>query len=59
VNRTSLNGVTGFPSKASKAAGEELFTWMVEDLCELIERGMHEQPPLPHSYFDRIDADAE
>jgi creatinine amidohydrolase len=59
VNRTSLNGVTGFPSQASKAAGEELFTWMVEDLCELIERGMNEQPPLPHSYFDRIDADAE
>lgn len=59
VNRTSINGVTGFPSRASKALGEELFAWMVEDLCELIERGMKEQPPLPHSYNDRIDADPE
>jgi creatinine amidohydrolase len=57
VNRTSLNGVTGFPSQASKTDGEALFSWMVDDLCELIARGMREQPPLPHSYNDRIDAD--
>jgi len=59
VNRTSTNGVTGFPSQASQADGEQLFAWMVEDLCELIERGMKEQPPLPHSYHSRIDADPE
>jgi creatinine amidohydrolase len=51
VNRTSRNGVTGAPSRASSEKGEQLFTWMVEDLAELIERGMEEEPPLPYSYF--------
>ncbi len=50
VNRTSLNGVTGFPSRASTAQGHELFAWMVEDLCALIEKGKHEVPPLERSY---------
>ncbi|WP_439543818.1 creatininase family protein [Hyphomicrobium sp.] len=54
VNRTSLNGVTGAPSLATGAEGEELFAWMVDDLVRLIERAMVEQPPLPHSY----DSDA-
>ncbi|MET0028759.1 MAG: creatininase family protein [Candidatus Thiodiazotropha sp.] len=54
VNRTSLNGVTGTPSAASREAGEELFTWMVEDLAALIERGMQEAPPLPYSYHQSI-----
>lgn len=54
VNRTSLNGVTGYPSRASREAGEELFAWMVEDLSELIRRGMQEQPPLPYSYQQPI-----
>lgn len=50
VNRTSKNGVTGYPSLASKEKGEELFQWMVEDLAEMINRGQQEQPPLPYSY---------
>ncbi len=54
VNRTSLNGVTGAPSRATKPQGEELFRWMVEDLCEMIERGKKENPPLPHSYTSRF-----
>lgn len=54
VNRTSLNGVTGTPSRASRAEGEELFAWLVEDLSELIQRGMAEQPPLPHPYHQSI-----
>jgi creatinine amidohydrolase len=54
VNRTSLNGVTGRPSEASADKGEQLFAWMVEDLSDLITRGMAEQPPLAHSYFDSI-----
>jgi creatinine amidohydrolase len=54
VNRTSVNGVTGSPSKATLAQGQELFQWMVEDLSALIEKGKQEQPPLPHSYFSRI-----
>jgi creatinine amidohydrolase len=56
VNRTSLNGVTGTPSLASAAGGGELFAWMVEDLTALIERGMHEEPPLAHSYFASVSA---
>jgi len=50
VNRTSSNGVTGCPSLATRDKGEQLFSWMVQDLVELINRGMQEQPPLPHSY---------
>lgn len=56
VNRTSLNGVTGSPSRASAEQGSELFAWMVEDLTALIERGMHEEPPLAHSYFSTVSA---
>jgi creatinine amidohydrolase len=52
VNRTSLNGVTGKPSIASAAKGEAWFGWLVEDLAELIRRGLVEEPPLPHSYFE-------
>ncbi|QKI88616.1 creatininase family protein [Thiomicrorhabdus xiamenensis] len=50
VNRTSLNGVTGKPSLATVEKGEELFTWMQQDLANKIEQGLKEQPPLPHSY---------
>jgi creatinine amidohydrolase len=52
VNRTSKNGVTGKPSLASKEKGEQAFQWMVEDLSELIQNGLQEQPPLPYSYFN-------
>jgi len=55
VNRTSTNGVTGKPSIASQDKGEQLFSWMVEDLAELVRRGMQEQPPLKNSYFEMID----
>jgi creatinine amidohydrolase len=51
VNRTSANGVTGLPSRASVAKGETLFAWMVEDLSATIMRGLIEAPPLPHSWF--------
>jgi creatinine amidohydrolase len=53
VNRTSLNGVTGFPSKATKDDGDLLFRWMVDDLCDMIERGKRETPPLSHAYTSR------
>jgi creatinine amidohydrolase len=53
VNRTSLNGVTGTPSLATAAKGQQAFDWMVEDLSALIERGKTQSPPLAHSYFDR------
>jgi creatinine amidohydrolase len=53
VNRTSRNGVTGYPSRATRADGEELYRWMVQDLSALVEKGMNEQPPLDYSYFDK------
>jgi creatinine amidohydrolase len=54
VNRTSLNGVTGKPSIASSEKGAVWFEWMVEDLSTLLIKGMHEQPPLEHSYFSHV-----
>jgi len=51
VNRTSVNGVTGSPSRASADKGCLWFEWMVDDLSELIRRGMTEKAPLEHSYF--------
>jgi creatinine amidohydrolase len=54
VNRTSLNGVTGKPSISSAEKGNEWFGWMVEDLSTLIFKGMHEEPPLEHSYFSHV-----
>jgi creatinine amidohydrolase len=53
VNRTSRNGVTGRPSTATAAAGEELFAWMVEDLSDIVTRGMAETPPLDTAYDSR------
>lgn len=54
VNRTSLNGVTGYPSRATAAKGQQGFDWMVEDLSVLIQKGLTQAPPLVHSYFDRV-----
>jgi creatinine amidohydrolase len=51
VNRTSLNGVTGSPSLASREKGQVWFDWLVADLAALVESGCAEVPPLPHSYF--------
>lgn len=57
VNRTSSNGVTGKPSLASKAKGEELFNWMVEDLSNLVRKGMGEESPLDYSYTEKVRID--
>lgn len=54
VNRTSTNGVTGKPSAATVEKGEQAFGWMVEDLSNMIRKGLREEPPLAHSYFDKI-----
>ncbi|MBD3670346.1 MAG: creatininase family protein [Gammaproteobacteria bacterium] len=55
VNRTSTNGVTGKPSLASKAKGEQLFQWMVEDLSEMVRKGMREESPLNVSYHETLE----
>ena len=54
VNRTSSNGVTGSPSTASKEDGEKLFSWMVEDLTQLLAKAVKEEPPLNNSYHHSI-----
>uniref|UniRef100_Q47JZ4 Creatininase n=1 Tax=Dechloromonas aromatica (strain RCB) TaxID=159087 RepID=Q47JZ4_DECAR len=53
VNRTSRNGVTGQPSAATAAKGEQWFAWLSDDLAELIARGCQETPPLDFSYFSQ------
>lgn len=50
VNRTSLNGVTGAPSRATVRQGRRLFGWIAADLARLVRRGLREQPPLQASY---------
>ena len=56
VNRTSKNGVTGSPSRATVANGRLWFEWMVQDLSVLVTRGLIETPPLDHSYFETTQA---
>lgn len=56
VNRTSRNGVTGKPSLATAEKGRELFGWMCDDLCEIVQRGLKEAPPLAQSYNMPKDA---
>lgn len=51
VNRTSTNGVTGYPSRATKAQGQRLLRWLVTDLAKLVRRGMRERSPLDVPYF--------
>jgi creatinine amidohydrolase len=50
VNRTSANGVTGAPSRASREEGARLFAWMVEDLCARVREALREQAPIDHPY---------
>jgi len=51
VNRTSRNGVTGHPSRATLGQGENLYRMMVEDLAAIVRSALTEQPPLTESYF--------
>lgn len=50
VNHTSLNGVTGYPSRATLEKGQQWFQWMVEDLSQAIIKGSQEVPPLDVPY---------
>lgn len=54
VNRTSSNGVTGSPSRATREAGERLFATIVDDLTADVLAGLAETPPLAASYFTRV-----
>ncbi|MFM2482114.1 creatininase family protein [Celerinatantimonas sp. YJH-8] len=54
VNRTSQNGVTGFPSRATTAKGRELYQWMLDDLTEILMKASQEEAPLAQSYHQRV-----
>ncbi|HWT53717.1 MAG TPA: hypothetical protein VN066_02840, partial [Rhodocyclaceae bacterium] len=56
--RTSLNGVTGKPSAATRDKGMQLFDWLVEDLSALVTTGRRELPPLPRSYYSPYTDDS-
>lgn len=46
VAQTSLNGVTGFPSRASAADGKLLFEAMGSALADILQKAATEEPPL-------------
>ena len=51
VNRTSANGVTGYPSRATVGQGRRLMRWLVADLAKRVRRGRRERSPLDVPYF--------
>jgi creatinine amidohydrolase len=53
VNRTSLNGVTGKPSEATPQYGKELWTKMIQAVCDIVQKGLIEQPPLAQNYHEK------
>lgn len=54
VAQTSLNGVTGHPSRATAAQGERLFNEMTAALVTLLHRAIVEEPPLPPEHWNAI-----
>ncbi|MCY0966782.1 creatininase family protein [Parathalassolituus penaei] len=54
VNRTSLNGVTGRPSDATAEKGSQLYEWMLTDLTALLQKAIHEEPPLEQPYYQSV-----
>lgn len=46
VAQVSTNGVTGYPSRASKSQGLELWHDVVAAARDVVERAHHEEPPL-------------
>jgi creatinine amidohydrolase len=54
VAQTSLNGVTGFPSRATAEQGATLFARMVSALCERIKRATMEEPPLAPEHWTML-----
>lgn len=54
VAQTSLNGVTGFPSRATAEAGQQIFHEMAEALAETLVRASTEEPPLPPEHWQHL-----
>jgi creatinine amidohydrolase len=51
VAQTSLNGVTGFPSRATAEDGAKLFTQIGDALAALVERAKTDEPPLASEHW--------
>jgi creatinine amidohydrolase len=56
VAQTSLNGVTGFPSRATAGEGRDLFGKMTDALTAMIETAIIEEPPLPPDHWMNLSA---
>jgi creatinine amidohydrolase len=54
VAQTSLNGVTGHPSRATAEQGRLLFARMTAALSEKIGRAIHEEPPLDSAHWAEL-----
>ena len=54
VNRTSANGVTGYPSRATAGQGSELFSMLVEDFAADIRRALAAQFPFPRAGYGHL-----
>ena len=54
VAQTSLNGVTGHPSRATVEQGKRLFDAMVDKLTETLKRAISEEPPLPAAHWSDL-----
>lgn len=54
VAQTSLNGVTGCPSRATAEQGRLLFSQMTDALVEKIRIAISEEPPLPRQHWNDL-----
>ncbi len=54
VAQTSLNGVTGFPSRATAADGAALFATIGTALTDLVTRAQTDEPPLPPDHWNAL-----
>jgi creatinine amidohydrolase len=59
VPQTSTNGVTGAPSQATVAEGEQLLIQMGEALTTKVKAAMVEQPPIRWSRQQLADLNPE
>jgi creatinine amidohydrolase len=54
VAQTSLNGVTGYPSRATAEQGRLLLSQMTEALVEKVRIAITEEPPLPAEHWNDL-----
>jgi creatinine amidohydrolase len=54
VAQTSLNGVTGYPSRATAEQGRLLFSHMTDALVDKIRIATTEEPPLPPEHWNHL-----